>query len=130
MIILKKAKCDLTTFGIGAIGYCLIEILWRGRTHWSMALAGGASFLGLSKISAAMKKSNLFKKAIAGCALITAIEYIFGVIFNIILKRKVWDYSKMPLNISGQVCALYSFFWLILSFLFIPLADKIQSKMR
>lgn len=108
----------------------MIEILWRGRTHWSMLLAGGTSFLGLSKISTALKHKNIFIKALAGCGFITTIEYIFGIVFNVILKRKVWDYSKMPLNIGGQVCALYSFFWLILSFLFIPLADKIQSKMR
>ena len=130
MIVLKKTKCNLTTFGIGAIGYCLIEILWRGNTHWSMALAGGTSFLGLSKISSAMKKASRFKKAIAGCVLITTIEYIFGIIFNVVLKRKVWDYSKMPFNIGGQICALYSFYWLVLSFLFMPLADKIRNKTR
>lgn len=95
-----------------------------------MALAGGLSFLGLSKISNLLKNSSLLIKALAGCGFITTVEYIFGIIFNVILKRKVWDYSKMPLNISGQVCALYTFFWFILSFLFIPLADKIQNKMR
>lgn len=130
MIILKKHKCSLALFSFGAIGYGLIEILWRGRTHWSMMLAGGISFLGLSKISERLKKSCLFAKAIAGCVFITTIEYIFGILFNIILKRKVWDYSKMPLNVNGQICALYSFFWLILSFLFIPLSDKIKDKMR
>ena len=127
---MKKAKCSLTVFGIGAVGYGIIELLWRGRTHPSMLLAGGISFLGLSEISSRLKKASLFKKALAGCGFITSVEYIFGIIFNVILKRKVWDYSKMPLNIGGQVCALYSFFWLILSFLFIPLADKLKSKMR
>ncbi len=130
MIVLKKAKCNLTVFGIGAIGYGLIEILWRGRTHWSMLCAGGISFLGLAKISEQLKDKSLFIKALAGCGFITTVELLFGIIFNIILKRKVWDYSKMPLNIGGQICALYSFFWLILSFLFIPLSDKIQRKMR
>ena len=130
MIILKKYKCYWAIFGIGAVGYGLIEILWRGRTHWSMALAGGFSFLGLSKISERLKNSCLFVKALAGCLFITTIEFIFGVLFNIILKRKVWDYSKMPLNFCGQICALYSFFWLILSLLFIPISDKIRAKMR
>ena len=130
MIILKKHKCSLTLFGLGAIGYGLIEILWRGRTHPSMLLAGGISFLGLSKISEKLKNSSLIKKALTACIFITAIEYFFGILFNVILKRKVWDYSKMPLNIGGQVCALYSFFWFILSLLFIPLSDKIRHKMR
>ncbi len=130
MIVLKKIECNLTIFGVGAVGYGLIEVLWRGNTHPSMLLAGGISFLGLSKISKKLKNSSLFIKALAGCGFITTVELVFGIIFNVILKRKVWDYSKMPLNIGGQVCALYSFFWLILSFLFIPLADKIQSKTR
>jgi len=130
VIILKNKKCNLTIFSIGAIGYAIIELLWRGRTHWSMMVAGGISFWGLSKISALLKNKSLFIKSLAGCGFITTIEYIFGVIFNKILHRKVWDYSHMPLNIGGQICALYSFFWLILSFLFIPLSDKIKSKMR
>lgn len=130
MNILKKTRFNLTIFCIGSVGYGLIELLWRGRTHWSMMLAGGISFLGLSKISSCLKKYNLFIKALVGCGFITTVEYIFGIIFNVVLKRKVWDYSKMPLNINGQICALYSFFWLILSFLFIPISDKIQSKMR
>ena len=129
MSILKKAKCNLTIFSIGAIGYGLIELLWRGHTHWSMLFAGGMSSLGLSKISSRLKNSNLFIKALAGCGFITTIEFLFGLLFNIVLKRKVWDYSKMPLNIGGQICALYSFFWLVLSFLFIPLSDKIARKM-
>lgn len=127
---MKSNKCDIIIFSIGAVGYGAIELLWRGRTHWSMLAAGGLSFVALSKISNIFKKSSLFKKALVGSAVITAVELIFGLIFNIILKRKIWDYSKMPLNIGGQICALYSFFWLLLSLLFIPLADKIQSKMR
>lgn len=130
MIFLKNKKCNLTLFGIGALGYGLIEILWRGRTHWSMMLAGGLSFWGLANISKKLKSASLFIKAFIGCGFITAIELIFGIIFNVLLKRKVWDYSKMPLNIGGQICALYSFFWLILSFLFIPISDKIRNKMR
>lgn len=130
MIILKDKKCSSVIFGLGAMGYGAIELIWRGRTHWSMLAAGGLSFLTLSKISNVFKKASLFTKAIIGSAFITAIEYIFGLIFNIILKRNVWDYSEMPLNINGQVCPLYSFFWLLLSFLFIPLADKIRNKMR
>jgi len=130
VIPLKKHKCNLTLFSVGAIGYGLIELLWRGRTHWSMCLAGGISFLGISKISARLKNSCLFVKALASCGFITTIELLFGIVFNIILKRKVWDYSKMPLNIGGQICVLYSFFWLVLSFLFIPLSNKIESKMR
>ncbi len=113
-------------FSIGAVGYGLIELVWRGYTHWSMLTAGGFSFLGLARISKVMKKASLLKKAFAGCFIITAIEYIYGIVFNVILKKKIWDYSKLPLNLNGQICILYSFFWIILSIIFIPFADKLQ----
>ena len=32
----------LKTFLVGAVGYPALEMLWRRRTHPSMALAGGA----------------------------------------------------------------------------------------
>ncbi len=128
VIVLNKKISDLTLFGTGALGYGLIEILWRGRTHWSMVLAGGISFWGLSKISSKYKKFNLFIKSVMGCGFITALELVFGFVFNILLKRKIWDYSKMPFNIGGQICPLYSFFWFALSFIFIPVTDKIKQK--
>ena len=68
----------------------------------------------------------LLLKGIIGSGFITSVELIFGIIFNIFLKKDVWDYSDKPLNIGGQVCALYSFFWTILSIIFIPLADKLN----
>ena len=128
MINLKNKAVNLTVFSIGAFGYGLIEVLWRGHTHWSMLTAGGLSFLGLSRIERTMRGMSLIKKALLGCALITGIEYIFGLIFNVILKKNVWNYSQMPMNIGGQVCALYSFFWLIISFVFIPFAGKLNRR--
>lgn len=129
MIILKKGIANLTVFSIGAFGYGLIEILWRGYTHWSMLTAGGLSLLGLCRIERNMK-TNLFKKAFAGCALITGIELIFGIIFNIILKKRVWSYKEMPLNLGGQICARYSFFWLVLSIILMPLAGNLNHKLQ
>ena len=32
-------------FVVGEIGYSLLEILWRGYTHWTMSLTGGLCFL-------------------------------------------------------------------------------------
>ena len=117
-------------FSFGACGYGLLEIIWRGFTHWSMLLAGGLSFLGLGAIATRFKNRTLLFKAFLGSALITAIEFIFGVVFNIILKKNVWNYSKLPFNIKGQVCALYSFFWMIICLAAVPLADTIKQKMR
>ena len=125
-----KAKNCAVIFSIGACGYGLIEILWRGYTHWSMLGAGGCAFLGLSVLAERMKKAKLYFKSLLGCGLITGIEYIFGVVFNIVLKRNVWDYSDRPFNLNGQVCLLYSFFWFLLCLVFIPFAGRINRRLN
>lgn len=126
---MNKRKAYLIIFSLGACGYGMIEILWRGYTHWSMLTAGGLSFCGLSAIAEKFKKSGIILKAFLGGAFITAIELMFGIVFNLFFKKNVWDYSKLPLNLGGQVCALYSFFWVILSFFAIPLAAKLNKKL-
>ena len=111
---MKRAFADFCLFSFGYSAYSLIELAWRRYTHYSMGLAGGLCFVVLYKIYNKYKNLSIFKKCVIGSAVITLVEYIFGVIFNLMLKMKVWDYSSLPLNISGQVCLLYSLLWVIL----------------
>lgn len=105
----------IKTFSIGAVGYSFIEILWRGYTHWSMSITGGFCFTFLCKLYRKMSKPvHIIKKCLCGSIVITATEFISGVMFNKILKYNVWDYSKNKMNIAGQICPLFSFLWFIL----------------
>ncbi len=113
---MKKIKGLSLIFATGAVLYSIIEILWRGYTHISMAFAGGSCLLGLYGCDTLIKKSGRVKKCLVGTALITAVEFIFGCIFNKLLGLNVWDYSDRFLNLWGQVCPLFSFFWFILCF--------------
>ena len=127
---LKRWKKYLLLFAIGAVGYASIEMIWRGRTHWSMAIAGGICFILFSLVARIFRHRSIFVKA-AICALaVTVVEFIFGVLFNIILKMDVWDYSHIPLNILGQVCPIFSLVWAGLAILFLPLADLIARENR
>ena len=45
----------LSVFALGAAGYPLLEVCWRGRTHASMALAGGLAFLWIFREHAARR---------------------------------------------------------------------------
>lgn len=123
-------KEDFLIFGLGAYGYGLIEILWRGHTHPTMTLAGGICFVAFTKIDQHFKFISPLKKAILGGAFITLTELIFGIVFNIFMHKNIWDYSKMPLNFLGQICLLYSLFWVILSLLFIPFATNIKVRLQ
>lgn len=101
-------------FLLGGQGYCTIEILWRGRTHYSMFLAGGIILMFLAFIQKEMKKAPLLAKCLLGTVFITAVEFIFGCIFNITLGMNVWNYENVPLNLLGQICLPFSLLWLLL----------------
>ena len=127
---MKISKTYFSLFCIGGALYGIIEILWRGHTHPSMISAGGICFVLFSKIGEKLRNTGLFFKALLGSIVITFIELIFGVIFNIILKKNVWDYSKMPMNFLGQICFLYSFFWFLLSLIGIPFANFCKRELK
>ena len=83
-----------------------------------------------SKIAEKLKSANLLIKGLIGSAFITSIEFIFGIVFNIILKKNVWDYSKMPFNLCGQICLVYSAIWTVISMICIPFADFVSRRLK
>ena len=102
-----------TVFFLGSLSYGLIEILWRGWTHWTMLICGGLCFslmYGISGLPIAK-----LKKYILSAAGIITVEFYAGCILNIFLKMDIWDYSDLPFNILGQICPEYFLLWLILS---------------
>ena len=94
-------------FTAGAAGYTLLEVLWRGHSHWSMAAAGGISLLLLSKVFHKLAAAPIYFKSIIGGGIITIIEFCFGAVFNLGLGMHVWDYSELPYNCYGQICLRY-----------------------
>ncbi|MEA4831769.1 hypothetical protein SDC9_89296 [bioreactor metagenome] len=101
-------------FAVGAAGYSLIELVYRGRTHWSMALTGGICLCGIYAINR-LSMLRLSIKAAICAVFITEVEFIVGCLVNIVFKMEVWDYSAQPGNILGQVCPLFCFLWMLLS---------------
>lgn len=128
MIIIKGLKKYFTFFVIGGIGYALVELIWRGRTHWTMMIAGGICFISFSVISELFREKPILYKAALCSLTVTTVELVFGVVFNIIFKMNVWNYSNMPLNLLGQICPLYSLLWGGLSLLVLPIAQLLNEK--
>lgn len=100
-------------FGVGAMSYTLIEILWRGYTHWSMTLTGGFCLSMLYLINVSMDVPFAVK-CILGAITITAVEFVVGCIVNLTFHREVWDYSSLRFNLMGQICLRFSLMWLAL----------------
>ena len=76
-------------------------------------------------------KENLVQLYIASVVMVTALEWVTGFILEKIFHNKWWDYSKMPLNLNGYVCLLFSLIWgvacvLIVDFIH-PLIHKVLS---
>ena len=103
----------LNVFVIGAVGYALLELLWRGRTHWTMMITGGICFMIIYALSRLERVPLAYKCAI-GALSITAVEFVVGCIVNRMLGWGVWDYSDLEYNIMGQVCLLFSILWYLI----------------
>lgn len=115
-------------FAVGAVGYPLLELLWRGRTHPSMALAGGAVMLYASLLS--YRPMRRIEKSILITLFTLLVELLLGVIFNIWLGCNVWDYSRFRLHLFGQICPVYAGIWFLLSFPIAVFTQKSTAVLR
>lgn len=123
-----KALCkNLFLFIVGGILYYLIEIIWRGRSHFSMFFVGGLCFVLIGKINEYISwETPVYIQSILGSIIITTIEFISGCILNIWLGLGVWDYSNIPFNLLGQICLPFSILWIFVSFIAIFIDDYIR----
>ena len=125
----QKMSDYIFIFPIGAAGYSLLEVCWRGYTHWSMALAGGACFCCIYAIFH-LTQIRFFTKCLLCSAAVTGIEFIFGCVVNLLLHMNVWDYSSLPLHLLGQICLPYTVLWFLLCIPLFPLCVRLERLFR
>ena len=111
-------------FSLGGLAYCGLELLWRGRTHISMFLAGGASLLLLGKLNRTEPKLPLFFRAVVGSGIITMVELAVGLLFN--RDHRIWDYRGQWGNWLGQICPLFSLLWIGIAALGLLIYDPLE----
>lgn len=122
-----KSIKELILFLIGGFIYLGIELLYRGYSHWTMFLLGGLCFLIIGALNENFEwELSFIKQSCIGAIAVTALEFIFGIVFNIILQLNIWDYSELPLNILGQICLPFTFIWFLLSAIAIVLDDWLR----
>lgn len=130
---LNRLKEYGTVYFIGAIGYGIIETLWRGYTHWTMLLTGGMCLLLAYLFNKKYGDLPFLVKCLVVCTIITSLEFIVGCIINLGFGWNVWDYSHQPYHLLGQICLEASSLWLLLSIPIILLntqLEKIFSKKK
>jgi len=116
----------LCVFLAGGVIYSCLELFWRGYTHWSMTIAGGICLLGLHLMNGKRHAWHILARCLAGCFLITAVEFIIGVIVNLVFRLNVWDYSDQPFSFMGQICPGFFVLWFLLVLPVIIISDTMQ----
>ncbi len=117
-------------FLMGGMLYFIIELAYKGDSHYSMFLTGGAAFLLMGGINSYFDRNMpLIQQMLFSAVIITLLEFICGVIVNIGFHLNVWDYSHIPFNIMGQICPRFFFIWFALSLVGIILDDFFRYRM-
>lgn len=117
----------LFLFLVGGGVYCVIELLFRGHTHYTMMIVGGICFLMCGALNEHVGWDMPFLlQMLLGCLIITGVELISGLILNVWLGLDIWNYANLPLNLWGQICVLFMAAWFLLSAVAIVLDDYLR----
>lgn len=118
---------QLSLFIIGGGLYSLIEILFRGYTHYSMFFVGGICFILIGFLDEVYTwEMSFISQMVISSIIITIVEFVSGCILNLWLGLNVWSYYHMPYNLLGQVCLLFTNLWFLLSAIGILLDDWLR----
>ena len=121
---------NMIIFLAGAMGYAFFEIAFRGYTHWTMMLTGGACVLTIYYINLELFHKPLLIRALLGMLVIVIFEFFVGLVVNIWFDWGIWDYSEVPGNILGQICPIFSMAWFVLSLVLCLIVQKLPQGQR
>jgi uncharacterized membrane protein len=77
-------------------------------------------------------KDNYILVYVCGMISATCLEYVTGVVMEMMFSMRYWDYSNKKFNIQGYICLKSSLFWGVLSvvmvcFIHVPIAAVVCS---
>ena len=125
---MKQALKQAALAVCGGCLYALLELLWRGRTHWTMVLLGGTCFVLIGLLNEILPwEMPLFLQGVIGSVcIVTPLEFLTGCIVNLWLGWGVWDYSGLPLNLLGQICLPFALLWVPVAMAAVVLDDWLR----
>ena len=117
-------------FVLGSFAGVVVETLWCLLRHGYFESRNGllwGPFSPLYGLGAATLSLMLYRFRNRGKWLSFAGGFIIGTVVEYVCSwwqewafgSRSWDYSRMPFNINGRVCLLYSIFWGVLGVLWI-----------
>lgn len=111
---------------IAGLIYMMIELAWRGRTHWTMMVLAAVIFVCAGVLDELDKPLKTWQQVVIGTAIATALEFVAGVVLNLWLGLDIWDYSNKPGNVLGQICPQYTMAWALLVFVSVKLENAMH----
>ncbi len=106
--------------------YLLIELAWRGHTHWTMLPLAAVIFACAGLLDEVENPPAVWVQVVIGTAIATALELAAGLILNVWLCLGVWDYTDLPGNLWGQICPQFTAAWAVLMFISIRLENAMH----
>lgn len=103
-------------FVYGFLGWCTEVIFAAFKQHRFVNrgfLNGPIYGVGVTLVIACLEvfQSSLLLLYISSVILVTVLEGVTGWAMDKLFHNKWWDYSKLPFNIGGYVCLLFSLIW-------------------
>ena len=115
-------------FVLGGSAYVGLEKLWRGRSHGSMFIAGGACFLLIGHLNHVHPRLPLPLRSVVGAGIVTMVELGIGLLVN--RNFEVWDYRDQAGNFLGQICPLFTMLWIPVSLMALFLHELLSRRME
>lgn len=115
-------------FYLGGCAYMGLELLWRGRSHGSMFIAGGACFLLIGHLNHVHPRLPLPLRSVVGACIVTMVELGIGLLVN--RNFEVWDYRDQAGNFLGQICPLFTMLWIPVSLMALFLHELLSRRME
>lgn len=110
----------LWVFG-GAL-YFLCEVMWKlahGRPEaisWTMLVLAAIICIPLDLVNERLPWAMpLWQQALLGGLGITLAELAAGLVLNVWLCLDIWDYSRLPLNLWGQISLGWYAVWVLVA---------------
>lgn len=92
---MKQIIKEPILFCVGGMAYNVVEVLYRGYTHWTMFVVGGLCFILIGLINEIFSwETALWKQMLIGGTVITVVEFVSGCVVNLLLGWNVWDYTS------------------------------------
>ena len=107
--------------------YCSVEIIWRGWTHWTMAVLAFIVGIILSIINdEILEFEDWYEDQVAfGTVVAVIFEALFGLVFN--QNFEIWDYRGLwGTFLGGQLNIIFCGAWALIVAFGLPMLDWLQ----